>query len=99
MNGLSWHDDFRARVNYAAEVIADGRRTCRRFDSTCENDDGDAVAAALVRRAQANPSGKLAANLWRYMCRETCEPLAALFAGQDLDQIAAEMRAKAKVTK
>lgn len=62
-------DDFSGRVNYAAAVISNNRATSRAFDSCFENHDGDEVAAILVRRAEKNP--RLAANIWRYLSRET----------------------------
>jgi hypothetical protein len=56
---------FADRVNYAARVISEGRRTSRRFDGCFENGDGDEVVAALRRRAAANP--RLSANLRKYV--------------------------------
>lgn len=67
----SLNDDFKARVNFAANVIANGRTATRNFSSCFENNDGDAVVTALYRRAKANPDGKLAANIWRYLCEES----------------------------
>lgn len=69
-------DNFAGRVNLAALYISQGRRTSRAFDSCFENNDGDAVATALYRRAQKNPDGALAANLWRYLSRDSVEPVA-----------------------
>lgn len=53
---------------------------------------GDQVAAALVRRAASNP--RLAANLWRYVCRETAEAAAARMAGKNLAEEARRARAE-----
>jgi hypothetical protein len=50
----SFQDDFPYRVNYAAQCIMRGI-TSRRRDSCYENDDGDLVVVALVRRAIRNP--------------------------------------------
>lgn len=58
---------FKDRVEYAAAVIARGGKTSRKFDTTGEMYDGAAVTAALVRRAKANPGGKLAQNLFKYI--------------------------------
>ena len=67
----NWNDDFKARVDFAADHIARGTPSNRRFDSCFENNDGDAVVTALYRRAKANPDGKLAQNIWRYLCKES----------------------------
>lgn len=96
MSALNRPDNFAGRVNYAAAVISEGRPTSRGFDNCFENHDGDAVAAALVRRAEKNP--RLAANLWRYLCRQTAEEAAAKLAGKNLAEEAARMRAEAKAS-
>ena len=95
MSALNRPENFAGRVKHAASVISSGRRTNRSFDNCFENYDGDAVAAALVRRARKNPSTQLAANLWRYVSRERAEAAAAKLEGQDLEGAAAAMRAKA----
>ena len=68
-------DGFWDRVSFACAVVAHSARTTRQFDSCFEMHDGDAVAAAMVRRAKALPDGPLARNLFpRYLgppC--TCE--------------------------
>ena len=92
MSALNRPDNFAGRVSYAARVIAEGRPTTRSFDNCFENSDGDEVAAALVRRAQRNP--RLAANLWRYLDRQTAEEAASRLQGRDLAQSAAESRAR-----
>ena len=92
MSALNRPDNFAGRVNYAAEVIAAGRSTSRAFDNCFENSDGDAVAAAMVRRAQKNP--RLAANLWRYIDRQRAEDAAAKLAGKRLPAEAERMRAE-----
>ena len=84
---------FQGRVNYAARVISEGSRTSRDFDSCLEEGDGDAVAAALVRRADRNP--RLAANLWRYLCRQTATEAAERLAGANLSEASAAMIARA----
>ena len=61
-------DGFWDRVSFACAVIARRARTTRQFDSCFEMFDGDAVAAAVVRRAKARPNGPLARNLFpRYL--------------------------------
>jgi hypothetical protein len=59
---------FSARVDFAARVISDGRRTTRAFDTCFEMWDGDAVAVAVYHRSRHNP--KLRRNLWRYISRQ-----------------------------
>lgn len=76
MPSINHPDNFAGRVNLAALYITHGRQTSRAFDGCFENYDGDAVAVALYRRAQKNPDGQLAANLWRYLARESVEPMA-----------------------
>jgi hypothetical protein len=70
--------DYDQRVTFAASRIASGKRTTRAFNSCFEMDDGDAVALALSLRVSRRPNTKLAANLWRYLDRESVEPLAKL---------------------
>jgi hypothetical protein len=61
---------FAQRVNYAAACISNWRGIgTRHFDACFEMCDGDAVVVALYRRSLKNP--KLAANLWRAICRES----------------------------
>lgn len=55
--------------------------------------DGDAVAAALVRRAENNP--RLAANLYRYIGEAGAKEAATRLAGQKLATAARAMRAMA----
>lgn len=66
-------ENFQGRVSLAALYISEGRETTRSFDTCFEMNDGNAVAVALLRRATANPDGKLALNLWRYLGREAVE--------------------------
>lgn len=89
---MTWNEDFSARVNFAAAYIGAGTATTRRFDSCFENDDGDAVVTALYRRAQLRPLGRLAANLWRYVARDSAEPVAIANAGRNLLTWAHELR-------
>ena len=94
MSKLNNPDNYTGRVNYAAAVIAGGRNTSRAFDNCFENYDGDAVAAALMRRAQKNE--RLSANLPRYINPETAKDAATRLQGRNLTEAAAEMRAKAQ---
>jgi hypothetical protein len=89
---MDWHNDFQARVDYAARVISEGRPTSRKFDSTCENDDGDAVCAALMRRAEKNE--RLRVNLFRYINRESATEAYERLMGRNLAEAAREMRDK-----
>lgn len=89
-------DNFSGRVNLAALYISQGRRSSRGFDNCFENNDGDAVATALYRRAQKAPDGDLARNLWRYLSKDTVEPVAIANAHRtNLSQWARELRDEA----
>lgn len=68
--------EFLRRVNLAAAYMGLGRKSSRKFDSCFEMWDGDAVAVALMRRAEKRPATKLAVNLWRYLSRDTVEAAA-----------------------
>lgn len=92
----SWPDDFAGRVAFAARVISSGDRTSRRFDGCFEMYDGDMVAAALVRRAQARPGTKLAANLFRYLDRESVTAAAQRLSGKDLEAEARVARERSR---
>lgn len=97
MTSINNPDNFAGRIDFAAAYIAAGRNTSRSFDSCFENDDGDAVVTALYRRAQAKPTGRLAANLWRYLARESVERTATENAHRtDLAAWAAELRAQGR---
>ncbi|MGQ3141255.1 hypothetical protein [Rhizobium oryzihabitans] len=65
MSRINDPENFRGRVAYAAQVIARGGANSRTFDNCFENDDGDEVAVAVLRRSRKNP--KLAANLAKYL--------------------------------
>lgn len=92
MSALNRPDNYAGRVNYAAKVISEGRPTSRAFDNCFENYDGDEVAAALVRRAEKNP--RLAANLFRYIDRDSSEAAAERLKGKNLAAEAAATRAR-----
>jgi hypothetical protein len=92
LSRLNDPENFAGRVNYAAKVIAEGRNTSRAFDNCFENYDGDEVAAALVRRAEKNP--RLAANLFRYINRDTATAAAERLKGKNLAQEARATRAR-----
>lgn len=86
-------DNFAGRVNYAAQVISNGRETTRSFDTCFEMSDGDQVAAALLRRAENNP--KLAAMLPRYLSLDSVRRYAETIADvptRDLPRLAREAR-------
>ena len=61
MSRLNDPENFHGRVNYAAKVIAYGRRPTRAFDNCFENYDGDEVATVILRRSRKN--ARLAAKL------------------------------------
>ena len=64
-------ENFQGRVSLAALYISEGRETTRSFDTCFEMWDGDAVAVALLRRAERNPDGPIARNFDRYLSRES----------------------------
>ena len=90
--------NFAGRVNLAASYIAAGRSTTRSFDTCFEMHDGDVVATALVRRADANPAGRLAKNLFNYigedLARQKARDLAHV-PTRKLKHESAKVRAKA----
>lgn len=88
-------DNFRGRVNFAANYIAANREATRRFDACFEMFDGDAVSLALIRRVRARPHGRLAQNIWRYLSRETVEATEIKYADCDADALSAQQRAAA----
>jgi hypothetical protein len=94
MSSLNDPENFAGRVNFAAFIITQGRSTSRAFDNCFENYDGDAVAAALVRRARTNE--RLAANLFRYISESSATEAARQLEGQKLATAARAMRAEAK---
>lgn len=90
---MSTNDSFMERVNYAARTIAEGRDTsCNRSFFNCfENFDGDYVITALHRRSLKNP--RLAANLYRYLRRDSVEQCVAEFGGLTPRQLRAAAEA------
>lgn len=74
MSRLNDPENFRGRVNYAAQVIAYGRRPTRAFDNCFENYDGNEVATVMLRRSKKN--ARLAANLHRYLNMASIEAAA-----------------------
>lgn len=97
MSRLNDLENFAGRVDYAASVISKGRSTSRTFDNCFENYDGDAVAAALVRRSQKNE--KLKANLFRYINQQTATEAYERLAGRNLTEAARELREAATAMK
>ena len=80
-------NDFKGRVNYAAQCLVNGTRS-RAFDSCFEMFDGALVVTALVRRAERN--ARLAAHIlpqWK----ETAAKYSAIET-QSLDGAAALIR-------
>lgn len=93
MSILNKPENFVGRVDYVASIISRGEGTGRGFDGCFENYDGDAVAAALVRRAEKNQ--RLHANIFRYIDRQSATEAYDRYKGQDLIQVAIELRANA----
>ncbi len=90
MPSLNDRDNFAGRVNFAAFIIIQGKATSRSFDNCFENWDGDAVAAALVRRAEKNE--RLARNLFKYINQQTATEAYEQYKGRKLAQVAKELR-------
>lgn len=98
---MSVYDEFAfaERVNFAANYIRNNRTTTRRFDTCFEMHDGDAVATALIRRADADPAGNLARNLFKYIGEERARKAASELGHvktSDLKHVAAEMQRQAR---
>ena len=90
---------FNERVNFAASYISARRPSTRRFDTCFEMHDGDVVVTALIRRAEARPLGKLAANLFDYISEDNARKTAARFESiptKNLPNEAAQLRDKRK---
>ena len=95
MSRLNDPENFRGRVNYAAKVIAYGRRPTRAFDNCFENHDGDEVATVILRRSRKN--ARLAANLQRYLSLSSIEAAADRLAEvptRKLPEVARQTRAR-----
>ena len=89
---------FWTRVTFACAVIARNGNTTRTFDTCFEMYDGDAVAAAVVRRAKARPDGPLARNLSCHLGPTALASYEATkhLSRKQLEQYAAELRTEAK---
>lgn len=83
---------FGERVRLAAAYITSRRPTTRAFDTCFEMYDGDAVGVALLRRAEADPTGPLAVNLWQYLGEKSVRAAAARLAHVPTAKLAAEAR-------
>lgn len=94
--GIYDEDDFASRVSYAAKVISERRPTSRGFDTCFEMHDGDAVVAALCRRAETNM--RLAENMPRYLSAQSLAEMPSKYAGQKLADVARHLRAQAKAS-
>lgn len=97
MSRLNDPDNFRGRVAYAAQTIARGGANTRAFDNCFENDDGDEVAVAVLRRSRRNP--RIAANLARYLnvaLAEKCDRRLAHVPTRKLHLAAAQSRSRAR---
>lgn len=88
---MEWKHDFKGRVNFVARAMLAGSEPTRRFFGCFEMEDGDAVCAALVRRARKSP--RLASVLYRYLTRARVDETAAKLEGRNLEKEAARMRA------
>lgn len=92
MSRLNDPENYEGRVRYAAKVIAGGLEAHRAFDNCFENDDGTAVAAALIRRAKRNEA--IARNLPRYLNLEMATADFKSLEGKNLVEEARRMRAE-----
>lgn len=96
MSRLNDPENFRGRVAYAAKVIARGGSRSRAFDNCFENDDGDQVAVAILRRSRKN--ARLAANLTGYLnvrLAEECDHRMADVPTRKLADAARQARSRA----
>ncbi|MFO0958236.1 MAG: hypothetical protein U0800_12555 [Isosphaeraceae bacterium] len=93
MSVLNKPENFAGRVRHAASVISLGKGTGRAFDGCFENYDGDAVAAALMRRAEKNE--RLRANLFRYINQQSATEAYERYKGRNLVEVARELREEA----
>lgn len=97
MSRLNDPENFRGRVNYAAQVIAYGRRPTRGFDNCFENYGGDEVATVILRRSKKN--ARLAANFHRYLNMASIEAAADRLADvptRGLPEVARQTRTRQK---
>lgn len=88
-------DAFYERVNYAIRCIQIGRTGTRGYDTCFEMYDGELVAVAIYRRAQADPA--LAVRLWTGIGRDVTLAAVARYADvpdRQLAQMARELRAQ-----
>ena len=90
MSNLNKHNNYAGRVNYAAQIISKGGNTSRAFDNCFENYDGDAVAAALIRRSEKNE--RLRANLPRYLRMDLAIANFEQYKGKNLTEVARQLR-------
>jgi len=67
-------ENFQGRVNLAAQYILRGSQTTRHFDACFEMADGDAVVAALYRRALKNPN--LMEKMPKYLSMDSVKGIA-----------------------
>lgn len=93
MSALNRPDNFAGRVNYAAAVIANKRTPTRSFDNCFENYDGDAVAAALMRRAERNQ--RLRENMPKYISMDLARKNFEEYRGRNLNEVSRELRHRA----
>jgi hypothetical protein len=88
-------ENYAGRVSLAAFYISQRRESSRAFDTCFEMYDGDAVAVALWRRAQAKPNSDLAGFLRCYLNMADIEKLATANAHRkNLTAWARELRAE-----
>jgi hypothetical protein len=93
MSTLNKSENFAGRVNYAASIISRGKGTGRAFDGCFENYDGDAGAAALMRRAEKNE--RLRSYLFRSINQQSATEAYERYNGRDLVEVARELRTNA----
>ena len=86
-------DAFYERVNYAIRCILMGRTGTRGYDTCFEMYDGELVAVAVYRHAQANPA--LLERLWRGLGQASTLAAVTQYAScadQDLPRLARQLR-------
>lgn len=83
-------ENFSQRVSLASATIRRGGNTTRHFDTCFEMYDGDAVAAAIWRKAQNDD--RMMRNLPRYLNIDSIRECAERYKGRKLHEVARELR-------
>lgn len=94
-------DEFNNRVSMVINWIESGKPTDRAFDACFEMNDGDALVAALLLSAQANPRSVFAKTWTEYLTKDSSEAALKLyqsdFKGLDLATWAQHLRSRSEL--